>query len=178
MKKLIFIFTIILISLALAQIAYAHCPLCTAAAGGGVAVARFYGVNDSIIGLFLGAVIISSALWFNKWLRKRVKFPFQETLIVIGSFLMFAIPFYFSGLITNFSMVKSMPDHHSIWGLGVLGIDSLLFGMIIGSLAILGTFTLSENIKKKKGKLLYPYQGISFMLIVLIILTFIFLLTT
>ena len=32
----------------------AHCPLCTAGAAVGIGVARFYGVNDSIVVLFLG----------------------------------------------------------------------------------------------------------------------------
>ena len=96
-----------------APLVSAHCPLCTGAAIAGVGVARFLGVDDSIAGLFIGAVIVSSALWFNKWLKKKkINFPLQEIAIVILSFLLFVIPFYGVGLITNFDMVKSMPEHH------------------------------------------------------------------
>lgn len=156
----------------------AHCPLCTATAGAGVAVARFYGVDDSIVGLFLGAVIVSSALWFNKWLKKKINFPLQGFLVIVSSFLVFAIPFYYAGLIIDADIVRSMPEQYSILGFGMLGIDKLLSGMIIGSLAIWGVFSLSDHIKRKRGKLLFPYQGISFMLITLLSLALIFWLIT
>lgn len=171
MKK---IFLILLISLMLVFLiipgVLAHCPLCTAAAGAGVAVARFYGVDDSIVGLLLGAVIVSSALWFGKWMKKKdygIKIP--GFILVIASFLIFAVPFYYAGLITNFDMVKSMPEHHSMLGLGVFGIDKLLFGMILGSLVIWGVFSFSDHITKKRGKRLLDYQGLIFMLAVLVI---------
>lgn len=151
-----------------------HCPLCTAAAGTGVAAARFYGVDDSIIGVLLGGLIVSSALWFNKWLKKRLNFKLQEALVVLASFLLFAIPFYIGGLITNVEMVKLMPEHHSMLGLGVYGIDKLLIGMIIGSLVIWGMFSLSEYIKKRNQGVLFPYQGISFMMLALSVLSIIF----
>lgn len=153
---------------------HAHCPLCTGAAVAGVEVARVTGLDDSITGLLLGAVIISSALWFNKWLNKKINFPMQEVIIVIISFLMIAIPLYYAGIITNFEMVKSMPEMHAMLGLGVLGIDKLLFGMTIGTLAVWFAFTLSDSIKKQRGKVLWPYQGLSFMFIVLVIISIIF----
>lgn len=161
----------------------AHCPLCTTGAVIGVGFARAYGVDDSIVGLLLGALIVSSALWFNKWLKKKINFPLQEFLIVLFSFLVLAIPFYYAGLITNFSMVRSMPGVHGMTGLGVLGlanlgIDKLLFGMIFGTLAIWGVFAFSEYIIKKRGKRLFDYQGLSFMIIALIILSLILWLIT
>ncbi len=181
MKKITLIPIILALSLVLIPLVSAHCPLCTAGAVAGVGAARYFGVDDSIVGLFLGALIISSALWFNKWLKKRVKrinFPGQEVLLIIITFLLFVIPFYSAGLITNFDMVKSMPEHHAMLGLGVYGIDKLFFGMIIGSLVIWGAFILSDYIKKKRGKVLWPFQGISFMAVALGILTLIFWLIT
>lgn len=174
------IFSILLIT----PFVSAHCPLCTAGAVVGVGVTRSLGIDDSIVGLFIGAVIISTALWFNKWLlKKKIRIPFQETIMVIISFLLFAIPFYKIGIITNFEMVKSMPEQHAmtglgIFGLGQFGIDKLLFGIIVGSIVLWLVFSLSDYIKKKKGKTLYKYQGISFMLITLAILSLIFWLIT
>ena len=147
--------------------AMAHCPLCTGAAVGGVELARYFGVDDSISGLFLGAAIISSALWFNKWLKKKVNFRFQEAVIVGVSFFLFAIPFYYAGLITNFEMVRSMPEHHSFAWLGPLGIDKLLFGMILGTLIVWLTFAISDYITERKGRVLWPYQSLSLMVGVL-----------
>ena len=49
----------------------AHCPLCTAATIVGVGITRSAGLDDSIIGVFVGAMIISSALWVIKILKKK-----------------------------------------------------------------------------------------------------------
>lgn len=159
--------------------ASAHCPLCTAGAIAGIGVARSLGVSDSIVGLFLGAFIVSTALWFNRWLKKKkINYKFQGIALIILSFLLLVVPLYFAGVITNFNMVRLMPQHHAMLGLGILGIDKLLTGTILGTLAVLGSFSLSDKIKKIKGKVLWPYQGISFMFITLAILSFIFWLVT
>ncbi len=176
MRKLIIamVFAFIFIAMPLVS---AHCPLCSAAAGAGVGIARFYGVDDSIVGLFLGAFVVSTALWFNKLLKKKINFPLQQFLLVMISFLLLAVPFYYSGLIINADMVRALPNSYSILGLGVFGIDKLLGGMIIGSSAIWFVFSLGDYMKKKRG-LLFPYQSISFMLLTLIILSGIFYLIT
>lgn len=174
MKRLILLTNIIIILFALIPEVYSHCPLCTTGAVVGVGLTRSYGIDDSIVGLFLGALIVSSALWFNKWLKKRVNFPVQEILLMVFSFLAVVIPLYYAGLITDFEMVKSMPEHHSMLGFGVLGIDKLLLGTIIGTLVIWFVFTLSDSIKKERGKVLFPYQGVSFMSIALIVLSLTF----
>ncbi len=164
-NKLLLISILLIINLLiLLPGAMAHCPLCTGAAIGGVEIARYFGVDDSISGLFLGAAIISSALWFNKWLKKKVNFRFQEGVIIGASFLLFAIPFYYAGLITDFEMVRSMPTHHSFSWLGPLGIDKLLFGMILGTLIVWLTFTVSDYITQRKGKVLWPFQSLSLMI--------------
>ena len=179
MKK-IFLFTLVLFSsiisfIFLTPLVSAHCPLCTGAAIAGISFARLFGVDDSIVGLFLGAFIVSTALWFNKWLmKKKIKIPMQETLLIIISFLLLAVPFYSAGVITDFDMVKSMPEHHAMLGMGIYGIDKLSFGMIVGTLFIWGAFRFSDYIKKKRGKRLYPFQGFSFMLISLVVLSLIF----
>src|SRR3989344_2082003 len=171
MKKIFLLLIISVFLISFIPSVMAHCPLCTGAAVAGVEVARVTGLDDSIVGLLLGGVIISSALWFNKRLKKKVNFPMQGILIIILSFVSIAVPLYYAGMITNVDMVKSMPDHHSILGLGVFGIDKLLVGMIMGTLALLFTFKLSDSIKESRGKVLWPYQGLSFMIGALSILS-------
>ena len=179
-KNILLILTISLVaSLIVIPSVMAHCPLCTTGAAVGLGFARAYGVDDSIVGLFIGALVVSSALWFNKWLKKKISFPLQESLLVVISFLLIAVPFYFAGLITNFAMVMSMPEMHGMTGLGVFGladfgVDKLLFGMIIGTLSLWAIFTLSDSIKKKRGKVLFSYQGMIFMLLTLALLSLIF----
>ena len=176
MKKNLSIIMFLLAILVITPSVMAHCPLCTTGAAVGVGFARAYGVDDSIVGLLLGALIVSSALWFNKWLKKKVNFPLQEFLIVIVSFLLIVVPFYYKGMITDFEMVKSMPEHHGMTGLGIFGlaqfgVDKILFGILLGTFVIWGVFSLSDYIKEKKGKVLFPYQGLVFMIAGLVVLS-------
>ena len=117
-------------------------------------------------------------LWFNNLLKKRkVNIPSQGFLIVFASFLFTVVPLYLTGIIRNFEIVKSLPEL-SMLGLGVFGIDKLLLGIIVGILAVGASFSLSEYIKKKNGKVLLPYQGILFMIITILILSEVFLIIT
>ncbi len=173
MIKILIGFAFILMALPLVL---AHCPLCTTGAAVGVGIARTYGVDDSIVGLFLGALIVSSALWFNKWLTKKVNYKLPSFIMVLVSFLIFAIPFYYAGLIINFEMVKSMPSAYGMTGLGIFGlaqfgVDKLLFGMLLGTITIWLVFGIGDHITKKRGKRLFDYQGLSFMILALMVLT-------
>lgn len=157
--------------------ALAHCPLCTAAAGAGIGIARAYGLSDSIVGLFLGAFVASSSLWINRMLKKKINIPYQEFLIMFASFLLLTIPLYLSGVIINSEIVKTSKDY-SMLGLGMFGIDKLMGGIIIGTLAVWLVFNFSDYIKNKRKNVLWPYQGLSFMIITLLMLTLIFYMIT
>jgi len=177
-KLLLSAFAPIITLIILPQLVLAHCPLCTAAAGAGIGIARWAGVDDSIVGLFLGAFIVSLGLWFNNLLKKRkVNIPLQKILLIFASFLLTIIPLYLAGIIKNFAIVKSLPEL-SLLGFGVFGIDKLLFGTIIGVVFVGFSFSLSDYIKKVNGKVLFPYQGILFMIITLFIMSEIFWLIT
>lgn len=125
----------------------AHCPLCSAAIGTGVAVAKFYGVDDAIVGIWVGAFIISTALWFDRILKTR--FPAQTPIILMVAFISTVLPFFFAGIVD------------SVY-------DRIFFGLLIGSfLTYLGIFT-SEQIKARRNETLFPFQTI---VIVLLLLT-------
>src|SRR3989344_3325964 len=137
----------------------AHCPLCTAAVGSGLVIARSMGIDDSIVGIWVGAFIISTALWLDKFLSKRFrKIPFQSWIITVAFFLLTVIPFYFSNLIT--------------FEYTLLGIDRLLFGTIAGCILTLASFSISKKIRSSQNKPLVPFQSIIFTVMVLVISNF------
>jgi hypothetical protein len=149
----------------------AHCPLCTAGAAAGVGIARAYGVDDSIVGLFLGAFVAASALWLDRILKKRnIDYPFQGVILVAISLLALAIPLYYAGIITNIEVVKSMPDYHAVFGMETFGLDKLFSGLILGTGLITCVFTVSDYITAKRGRM-FRYQGMILMAITLIIVT-------
>ena len=176
MKKIILFLILVIFIIPFVS---AHCPLCTAAAGVGVGVARFYGVHDSIVGLLLGGFVVSTGLWLNNWLKKRkINIPLQNLILVALSFLLLVVPLYTTSIIHSFDIVRATPQVYSMLGMGIYGIDNLLFGIISGTLLTSVVFGFSDYLKEKNGKRLFVYQGLVFMLISLAIFSFIFWLLT
>ncbi len=150
----------------------AHCPLCTAGAAAGVGIARAFGVDDAIVGFWLGAFVAASALWIDRLLKKRdIDYPFQSVILVAVSLLTLAIPLYYAGIISDLEVVKSMPDYHAILGMEALGLDKLFSGLIFGTILIAGVFTVSDYITAKRGERMFRYQGMILMAVTLIIVT-------
>lgn len=153
-RKLMFIALLFFSLIAFVPFVSAHCPLCTAAVGVGVAVTRFYGVDDMIVGLWIGAFIISTALWLNNAIKKKF-IPLQDHIVTILIFAATIVSFYIGGLFNASS---------------IFGIDKLLLGIIFGSILVyLGLF-ISNNVKQiNKNKVIFPFQTIAFILALLAI---------
>lgn len=157
MKKWIVLFLLLAL---LPQAAYAHCPLCTAATGGAVAAARFYALDDTIVGVWIGAFIISTALWFDRMIKKEYV-QFQRLIIVLLSFTLTIVPFYMAGLI-GFQTST------------VFGIDRLFFGILSGSAVSYFAFSVSWKIKAERKKRLFPFQTMAIALLLLALTSVIF----
>ena len=66
------------------------CPVCTVAVGAGVGILRGLGVDDVITGLWFGALIVSSIMWFINWLNKKnIHFLFRKILVIIIFYAIF-----------------------------------------------------------------------------------------
>ncbi len=142
------------------QAAYAHCPLCTAATGGAVATARFYGLDDTIVGVWIGAFIISTALWFDRMIKKEYV-QFQRAIIILLSFALTVVPFYLAGIMSAQAST-------------IFGVDKLFFGMLVGSVVSYFAFSVSWKIKAERKKRLFPFQTMAIALLLLALTSVIF----
>ena len=128
----------------------AHCPLCTAATVVGVGVTRSLGWDDSIVGVFVGAMIVSSALWVNNILKKRNtggNVFLRIGSITIATFVLTIFSFYYAGI---FGLANTYR---------IFGIEKIIFGTISGAAVSFAAFVVSNEIKKKnEGKTLFNYQ--------------------
>lgn len=137
---------------------YAHCPLCTGAMVTGVAATRYFGVSDLIVGIFTGGLIISTALWFNRSKLKKKYLNVPNFLTTLAIWIMTVLSFYFAGIFQ---------------GHMTLGINSLLFGVLLGTiLTLTGSFT-SSYIKSHSKKILFPFQTLIITLLFLVLASFI-----
>ncbi len=153
----------VLIAITAAMPVHAHCPLCTAATGAAVAATRFYGMDDMIVGLFIGGFVISTALWFNNILLKRNKgknfLPYQSFIMVLVSLLLTFWTFKAAKLIGTATITQQ-----------IFGVDKLLAGTTAGTILSLASFESSKFLKRKNnGKVLFPFQTIVLTLLTLAI---------
>lgn len=164
MRKEIFILLALLVS---PSIALAICPVCTVAVAGGVELSRWLCVDDTISGIWVGALILSSALWFLSWLdSKDIKFKFRRILVLGLFYSIVILPLYWTELI-SFSCNL------------FFGTDKLLLGIISGSIVFSVGFEFHKLLKKKNNnKVYFSYQKVVIPLLFLIISSMIFYIAT
>jgi hypothetical protein len=146
-------FLVSLIRLAFPSLALAVCPVCTIAVGAGLGLSRFLGIDDTVTGLWIGALIISSSFWFVNWVRLKYKLKIKESYLKAGVSLvtgaLVLVPLYFADIIGH--------PFNTLWG-----IDKLIFGSILGSGIFLFALWSDQKLRQIKGKQFFSYQKIAF----------------
>ncbi len=113
---------------------------------GGMALARWLGVSDLVLGLWIGALIVSATVVTVKWLAKYGK-DFNGSFSTI---------FLLTIAITAFSVRKQL-----VWsGPGlVLGLPPVVAGIVSGALTIFAIDAVNKRIiARHDGKVYFPYQ--------------------
>jgi len=153
--------------------ASAVCPVCTVAVAAGLGLSRWLGIDDAVSGIWVGGIILSSSFWLIDWLEKKkfkglsfyYKFQYKNWLILILMYGLVLIPLWTSKIIGH-------PFNT------ILGIDKLIFGTTVGSLAFLGGMYLDKKVRQIKGKQLFNFQKVAFPVVALIIASLILFLIT
>jgi len=158
----------ILFALLASSSVLATCPVCIVAVAGGVELSRWLGVDDTISGIWIGGLVLSSAVWFATWLEKRrIKFRLMMIVVVVLFYLTLFLSLYWMELIGYSSCTK-------IWG-----VDKLLVGIVTGSVAFsLGIFASNQLKKRNKGKSYFSFQKVVVPILFLIVASILFYLIT
>lgn len=115
----------LLVFLAAIHKSYAVCQLCTIVAISGLGLSRYFGVDDTIAGVWIGALLISSALWTNNILKmKNIKFPLRKSVIIFSFYALTILPLYWMDMI-------GIP-YNKLWH-----VDKVLLGIFVGTLLFL-----------------------------------------
>lgn len=139
----------------------AVCPVCTVAVAGGLGLSRYLGVDDTISGIWIGGLILSSSLWLIDWLKKKspkLLILNFKLLIIFVMYLLFLGPLAWKDIIGH--------PFNTIWG-----VDKLVIGTVMGSLAFLAGMELDKKIRKIKGKQFFKYQKVVLPVVFLVILS-------
>ena len=151
MKRKMLASFLILVSICLAfsKSVLAVCPLCTIAVGAGLGISRVLGIDDAISGVWVGGLIVSSGLWMGDFFSKRKwKIPYPNVLSLLLMYLLVVPYLVWSKII-------------GITGNTILGMDKILFGIILGSIVFsLSVFTDKFLRKINKGDVFIYYQRV------------------
>ena len=147
--KILLTLSFFFLSLILAPTARAVCPLCTIAVASGLGFSRWLGIDDSIMGVWIGGLIISSGFWMADWASKK-SWQIRHGKLVASSlmFLLVIGPLYWSKIIGL--------SGNTLWG-----VDKILLGTFFGLLAFLLGVKLDQFLRKHhEGKVYIYYQKV------------------
>lgn len=141
----------------LPTISKAFCPVCTIAISAGLGLSRYLKIDDSLSGVWVGALLMSSSLWFANYLKKKKK----NTLWSIP----FAIFLYASTFIPlHYYNITGHPNNQ------LLGMDKLIFGSIVGTVIFPFTAMIHKKLKKDNGgKSYFPFQSVAVPVVILLL---------
>lgn len=137
------------------------CPVCTVAVAAGIGILEGWGVDNIIIGIWVGALIVSSIAWMIDYLnRKNIHFIFKPQLIIVLFYGIFIWPLY------NWSI---MGGANKI-AFGISWLDRTLLGVIIGTCLFIFAVIYDNHLRKiNDHRVMIKYQKVLVPVISLII---------
>lgn len=140
---------------------HAICPLCTVAIGAGVGFSRWFGVPDSIAGIWIGGFLMALSLWAIMALRKTRYIFFGYQLIVpVAIYASTLVPLWFYGFFANSGYC--------------LGLDSFMLAIMLGSVSFIIGIVLHCWLKLyHNNRSFFPFQKVVIPLVVLLIISII-----
>lgn len=158
--------------LLLPKISLAHCPLCTVGTGALAVLAASVGVSTAVAGIFIGAFSLALALWLSRLVKKKY-ISNQDTILTVAIFLGTVIP-----------IMPLIREHRSVYVslFGQYGtlmhnnylINLFLVGVVVGAgLLFVSPFISRQVTQIRQGQTL-PFQGMSIMIILLVLTALIF----
>ena len=146
-----------LVSLPTAALANPACPVCTIAIGASLEIARQLGVPDSVVGLWAGALLTLLGYWAIKFFDKKGWNFWGRNALLIG----------ISVAMIGFIYMGQVP-YSPVWICGVLHIDPVLFGAILGMILFILTEKLYDWMKAKNGgHAHFPFEKVVLPVVVL-----------
>jgi hypothetical protein len=143
--------------------AFAVCPVCAFVVGAGVGLSRWLGIDDSVTGLWVGGLVVALVGWTINWLNKKnIRFYGRKILVTVFYYASVFIPMHY--------MKITGGAFNKLWGM-----DKLLLGTAVGSLAFLFASIWYEHLKLKNAdKAYFPLQKVVMPVVTLLALSLIF----
>lgn len=167
-------FILTIISIFKSKVALAVCPICTIAVASGVGLSRYLGIDDTITGLWIGALTLSMSLWNINWFdKKKIHFKFRNTITVLAYYMLIVLPLWYMGIIGNkLGALKAFGTD------SLFSVDKLSIGILVGTFAFWTSVEWYAHLKaKNNGRAHFPFEKVALpsAMLILLSLTFFFL---
>lgn len=167
-------FTLTIISIFKSKVALAVCPICTIAVASGVGLSRYLGIDDTITGLWIGALTLSMSLWNINWFnKKKIHFRFRNTITILAYYMLIVLPLWYMGIIGNkLGALKAFGTD------SLFSVDKLSIGILVGTFAFWTSVEWYAHLKaKNNGRAHFPFEKVALpsAMLILLSLTFFFL---
>jgi len=138
------------------------CPVCVVAIGAGFGFSRWFGIDDIITSVWIGAFMIAIISWTLSFMKKKGwSFTDDGIVITLAYMLLTYIPLYYAGIV-------GIPLNQ-IWG-----IDKIIAGSTVGAIFLfLGNWLHLYLKKENKGKSFFPYQRVAVPVVILVLISLI-----
>lgn len=159
MKKTIIFFLFLFFPLS----SQAICPVCTVAVGAGIGLSRWLGIDDTITGLWIGALLISVSLWTINWIaQKEWKFRGYKLAVFAFYFLLIIAPLFWMNVFFH--------PLNQLWGM-----DKLIVGIVAGILFFTLSVWFHFFLKKRNAdKVYFPFQKVIITVSAMLVLSLLF----
>lgn len=115
------------------------CAVCTIAVGASLEIARHLGVDDSVVGVWAGAMLALIGYWTILWFEKKGwRFKGRDFILIALSVAMI-----------GFMYVSEMTYSPDV--IGIFYIDPFLFSTILGALVLIYSSAFYQWMKKRNG---------------------------
>ena len=125
------------------------CPVCTVTVVAGLGISRFFGIDDLLTSIWIGAFILSFSFVFHNWMIKKWPKLKSKYSLYITIFLMYVLALL--------PLIKAPT------------IDRILYGTALGSAVFLIGVYLDKYQRTKFKKIFFPYQKVVFPVLSLIL---------
>ena len=139
------------------------CAVCTIAVGASLEIARHFGVDDSVIGVWAGAFLALIGFWTIKWFDKKGwNFKGRDFWLIAISVAMI-----------GFVYVSEL--HYEPQAILVFYLDPFLFSTILGALALIYASEFYQWMKRRNGgHAHFPFEKVAVPVLALTLLSLYF----
>jgi hypothetical protein len=144
--------------------ALAQCPICIVTVGGGMLIARKLGIDDLLVSIWISALNVAISFWLAPKLKIKVPvLKYLDNGHVLAVVLLLTTLAYF-----QFTGQLGHPANR------LFSIDKVVFGQILGTLAMMAANHTYQKVKTKLGHTPFPYAKVAFPLGTVLLITLVF----